>query len=134
MKHYMLDTNVIIEMLRGNVKVVEQIEKHGIQNCFISEITIAELFYGAVKSNNLKHFKDIEIVESLFQIVPLYSSFLQYAKIRHHLVTTGLKIDTFDLLIGATAVQNDYILITHNRKHFCRIPQLEIEDWQTISH
>lgn len=130
MERYMLDTNAIVEMLRGNRKVVGQIEKHGIQNCFISEITIAELYYGAIKSGNSKHFDDIEIVESLFQIVPLYPSFLDYARIRHHLTSTGLGIDTFDMLIGASAVQGKYVLITHNNKHFSRIPDLRTADWQ----
>ena len=131
MKRYMLDTNAIVEMLRGNRNVVSQIEKHGIKNCFISEITIAELTYGAIKSGNSKHFDDIEIVESLFQIVPIYPSFLDYARIRHHLTSTDFRIDTFDMLIGASAVQGKYVLITHNNKHFSRIPDLQIEDWQT---
>lgn len=130
MGRYMLDTNAIVEMLRGNRKMVEQIERHGIQNCFISEITMAELYYGAVKSGNSKHFEDIEIVESLFQIVPLYPSFLNYAKIRHHLTSMGLGIDTFDMLIGASAVQGKYVLVTHNQKHFSRIPELQLVDWQ----
>ena len=130
MERYMLDTNAVVEMLRGNRNVVGQIEKHGIQNCFISEITIAELTYGAIKSGNSKHFNDIEIVESLFQIVPIYPSFLDYARIRHHLTSTGFGIDTFDMLIGASAVQGKYVLITHNNKHFSRIPNLQIEDWQ----
>ena len=130
MERYLLDTNVIIEMLRGNRKVIGQIERHGRQNCFISEITIAELYYGAIKSENSKHLDDIEIIESLFQIVPLYPSFLDYAKIRHHLTSTGLGIDTFDMLIGASAVQGNYVLITHNKKHFSRIPKLQLADWQ----
>jgi len=130
MDRYMLDTNAIVEMLRGNRKIIEQIERHGIQNCFISEVTIAELYYGAVKSGNSKHFEDIEIVESLFQIVPLYPSFLNYAKIRHHLTSMGLGVDTFDMLIGASAVQGKYVLVTHNQKHFSRIPELQIVDWQ----
>lgn len=130
MKRYMLDTNAIVEMLRGNRKVIGQIEKHGIQNCYISEITIAELYYGAVKSENSKHFDDIEIIESMFQIVPLYPSFLDYAQIRHQLTSTGLGIDTFDMLIGASAVQGNYVLITHNKKHFSRIAKLQLEDWQ----
>jgi len=130
MERYLLDTNVIVEMLGGNNKDLGKIEKHGIQNCFISEITIAELYYGAIKSENSKHLDDIEIIESLFQIVPLYPSFLDYAKIRHHLTSTGLGIDTFDMLIGASAVQGNYILITHNKKHFSRISNLQIEDWQ----
>lgn len=129
---YLLDTNAIVEMLRGNHCVIEQIERHGIKNCFISEITIAELYYGAVKSGNSKHFKDIEIIESLFQTVPLYPSYLEYARIRHSLVSLGLGIDTFDMLIGATAVQGKYILVTHNQKHFVRIPHLAIEDWQML--
>lgn len=130
MERYLLDTNVIVEMLRGNRKVIGQIERHGRQNCFISEITIAELYYGAIKSENSKHLDDIEIIESLFQIVPLYPSFLDYAKIRHHLTSTGLGIDTFDMLIGASAVQGNYVLITHNKKHFSRIPKLQLADWQ----
>ena len=130
MERYLLDTNVIVEMLRGNRKVIGQIERHGRQNCFISEITIAELYYGAIRSENSKHLDDIEIIESLFQIVPLYPSFLDYAKIRHHLTSTGLGIDTFDMLIGASAVQGNYVLITHNKKHFSRIPKLQLADWQ----
>ena len=130
MERYLLDTNVIVEMLRGNRKVIGQIERHGRQNCFISEITIAELYYGAIKSENSKHLDDIEIIESLFQIVPLYPSFLDYAKIRHHLTSTGLGIDTFDMLIGASSVQGNYVLITHNKKHFSRIPKLQLADWQ----
>lgn len=127
---YMLDTNAVVEMLRGNGRIIEKINMQGVQNCCISEVTIAELYYGAVKSGNQKHFKDIETVESLFEIVPVYPSFLEYAQIRHHLVLTGQGIDTFDMLIASSAVQNKYVLITHNRKHFVRIPNLHIEDWQ----
>lgn len=56
MERYLLDTNAIIEMLRGNRWVIGQIENHGIQNCFISEITIAELYYGAIKIGESKTF------------------------------------------------------------------------------
>ena len=43
-KQYMLDTNAVIEMLHGNRNVIEQIEHQGLQNCCISEVTIAELY------------------------------------------------------------------------------------------
>ena len=129
-KRFMLDTNVIIEMLHGNCRIIGQIESAGYKNCCISEITIAELYYGAVKGGNPKNFKDIEIIQNIFEIIPLYPSYEEYAKIRHGLVTKGLAIDTFDTFIGASAIQNDCVLITHNRKHFERIPNLRIEDWQ----
>ena len=38
-------------------------------------------------------------------------------------------IDDFDLLIGASAVANDLILVTENVKHLERIPHLKIENW-----
>ena len=129
-KQYMLDTNAVIEMLHGNRNVIEQIEHQGLQNCCISEVTIAELYYGAVKGGNTKNLEDVEIIERLFEIIPLYPAYLEYAKIRHDLVSKGLGIDTFDMLIGASAIQLGCTLITHNRKHFERIPNLQIEDWQ----
>ena len=49
MKKYLLDTNVIISMFKNKGKVRQHIMDAGFQNCFISEITIAELFYGAAK-------------------------------------------------------------------------------------
>ena len=51
---YLLDTNVVIEMLRGNRAVIEKIYSVGIANCCISEMSIAELYYGAVKGNKEK--------------------------------------------------------------------------------
>ena len=129
-KRFMLDTNAVIEMLHGNRKMIDHIESVGRNNCCISEITIAELYYGAVKGGNPKNFRDIEIVQNVFEIIPLYPTYLDYARIRHSLVTRGLAIDTFDMLIGASAIQSGCVLITHNRKHFERIPNLPLEDWQ----
>ena len=130
MKRFILDTNVVVEILHGNRKIIEKIERIGRRDCCISEITIAELYYGAVKGGNPKNFQDIAIVESLFEIIPIYSAYLNYAKIRHHLVSKGIGIDTFDMLIGASAIQLGYTLVTHNIKHFERIPKIQLEDWQ----
>ena len=53
----------------------------------------------------------------------------EYAEIRWKLERRGQKIDSLDLLIGATAVAENYILVTGNVKHFERIPGLRIENW-----
>jgi tRNA(fMet)-specific endonuclease VapC len=42
---------------------------------------------------------------------------------------TGQPMDDIDLLIAGTAIANGLILVTHNRKHFERIVQLEVENW-----
>ncbi|MFC5284307.1 PIN domain-containing protein [Pedobacter alpinus] len=50
MKKYLLDTNICAYFLNGKFNLGERIENIGIENCFISEITVAELKYGVEKS------------------------------------------------------------------------------------
>ncbi len=69
-------------------------------------------------------------IETLFEIIPAYPCYMDYARIRHFFNSKGLGVDTFDMLIAVTAIQYKLILVTHNRKHFDRIPNLLIEDWQ----
>lgn len=127
---YLLDTNVIIEMLRGNRVIIDKINSVGIDNCCISEMSIAELYYGAVKGNKEKNFSDIKMIEKLFNIIPVYSSFKEYATIRLQLKSAGTPIDVMDLFIGSTAKHNQCVMVTHNQKHMKHIPDLQLEDWQ----
>lgn len=126
---YILDTNVVIELLKNNKSVISQIDKVGIHNCRICEITIAELYFGAVKGGNKKNYEDVQVVKRLFQQVRINDSFERYAILRNNLRIKGQAIDSFDLLI-ASVVKPEDILVTHNRKHFERIDELKIEDWQ----
>jgi predicted nucleic acid-binding protein len=38
-------------------------------------------------------------------------------------------IGEFDLLIGSCAVYHDLVIVTSNKKHFDRIPNIRLEDW-----
>lgn len=127
---YLLDTNVIIEMLRSNRKVIDKIMAVGIGNCCISEMTVAELCCGAVKGNRKKNYDDIAIVENTFRIIPVYPSFEDFARIRIQLQQMGRPLDVMDLLIGCSALHEGLIMVTHNQKHMGQIPNLQIEDWQ----
>jgi len=37
--------------------------------------------------------------------------------------------DEFDLLIGATAIANDMILVTDNERHLNHLTNIKIENW-----
>ena len=50
MAKYLLDTCVCISMFRNEGSVRETLKKAGIENCYISEITVAELYFGLAKS------------------------------------------------------------------------------------
>ena len=66
-KHMILcDTDVIIEILKGNEKIIKTIESIGLENIAISSITVMELYFGALKKKELdkikKHLKALNIV------------------------------------------------------------------------
>ena len=118
-------------MFRDEGNVRDYIQKAGTKNCFISEITIAELYFGYAKAENKQRkLNDIHLVQKLFKVVPVYSSFKEYGEIRCSLEKAGNRIDQFDLLIGATAKHHNLTLVTSNTKHFTRINDLTIEDWK----
>lgn len=81
MSGYLLDTDICIFFLKGRYNLRDKIDTVGINNCFVSEITIAELLFGAENSaNRTKHIKDVEFFEKNFRIIPVYSSLRLYAK------------------------------------------------------
>ena len=110
MGKYLLDTDICISILKRQFGVQEKVKKVGSKNCCVSEITIAELFYGASKSENPKHFKDVSDIMNLFEIIPIFQSLKIYGSNRAYLEKIGKPMDNMDLLIGSTAIQNNYIM------------------------
>ena len=126
----MLDTCVCISMFRNEGRVRETLQKVGVQNCYISEITVAELYFGLAKASDKKRkLDDIREVQRLFRVIPAYSSYKEYGEIRYSLEHTGQRVDQFDLLIGATALHHNMTLVTSNLRHFERMEGLKIENW-----
>lgn len=129
MAKYLLDTDTCIELFRHNSKVLDKILEVGQENCYVSEITIAELFYGAAKSGQQKHFNDIHFILQSFELIPLFPSLPVYGTNKAILEKQGSMIGEFDLLIGSCALFNNYVVVTSNVKLFNHIPNLQIEDW-----
>lgn len=126
---YLLDTNVLIAMLKDKNDVRKQILKVGFENCYVSEISIAELFYGAAKGGRKKNMEDVNHILRLFEILPIFPSLKMYGQVKAMLEMQGRRIDDFDLLIGTTALQNKLTMVTANVKHLERIPNLIVENW-----
>lgn len=129
-KKYLLDTNALISMLKNKGNVREQIIKAGFKNCFISEISIAELFYGAAKGGRIENFNDVKHIQQKFEVLSIYPYLESYGKVKALLESKGQRIDDFDILIGVTAQQNNFTMVTANIKHLGRIPDLHIENWE----
>jgi len=124
---YLLDTNIIINHLRGKKKIDASFFKKG---SAISIITKAELFYGAYKSsrpkNNLQSIKNM-INDLSIRVVNLNEEIINiYGKTKAKLEKAGSKLDEFDLLIASTALGLNLQLATENKKHFKRISGLKL--------
>ncbi|MCD8091589.1 MAG: type II toxin-antitoxin system VapC family toxin [Bacteroides sp.] len=130
MTQYLLDTNICIFFLQGKYDVSARIEEIGRKNCYISEITVGELLYGAACSNKKeKHLAQVKELISLFVVLPIYPILPLFADSKAELRKQGKLIDDFDLLIGATAVANKMVLVSENVKHLSRIPNIKTENW-----
>jgi tRNA(fMet)-specific endonuclease VapC len=122
LKKYLLDTNICIYFLKGLFHLDKKIDLAGLSNCYVSEITIAELKFGAENSENQeKNRKTVDQFVNKFTIIPIFNSLDIYAKEKARLKKKGEPLDDFDLLIGATAISNDLILVTRNVSDFKRM-------------
>jgi len=97
----------------------------------IPAIVAAELVHGAEKSanaaNNMEQVKKFLMPFEIapFDILAAYS----YGKIRSSLEKRGEIVGPNDLIIAATVLSQNGILVTNNTKEFARVENLALEDW-----
>src|SRR3989344_7467589 len=128
MKKVLLDTDVIVDFLRNGIDdegVFHGVKEKTIQAC-ISVITMFELYNGALLSNNPKQkLEDLAKLLEVFHVISFdkaqsYVASKSYA----YLVKKGYSLEMRDILIAACAIANNLRLLTRNKKHFARIPEL----------
>jgi tRNA(fMet)-specific endonuclease VapC len=129
---YLLDTNICIYIIKRRPESI--LAKFGSilpGEIGISMITVAELKYGASKSENPeKNFSALEkflIPINLFDFG--YSASKEYGIIRSELEKVGLPIGPLDTLIAAHAISLNHILVTNNEREFRRVARLKVENW-----
>lgn len=128
---YLLDTSTCVFFLRGQINLDKVIREKGLENFYVSEISVFELRYGAENSDNPgKSHKAVDSFLSGLSVVPIAGCVRLYAKEKVRLRKQGISLhDEFDLLIGVTAVEHNLVLVTDNVKHFERINKIRIENW-----
>jgi len=118
----LLDTNVLIEILKGNQTTVRKIESFE-ETIALSSISAMELFYGALDK---KELKKLEQFIALFHTIHLDEEISVYALnlIKKYAKSHGLDIP--DSLIASTALVQHCRLMTYNQKDFRYIDGLEL--------
>lgn len=133
MKKYLIDTNIAIFYMKGKFDLEAKFDKVTADNCFISEMTLAELKFGVEKSEKPeKNKKALDNFLTGIQVLPIFHSLDLYAKEKARLQKVGTPVDDFDLLIGVTSVTHKLTMVSNNTNHFKRISGIKLEDWTKV--
>jgi tRNA(fMet)-specific endonuclease VapC len=128
---YLLDTNIVIYVLKRRPKEVLEIFNRNASRMAISSITLSELIYEAEKSSNVdKNLEAIEEFVSHLDVLPYDAKASQhYGQIKAALEKRGEIIGENDIHIAAHAISQGLILVTNNLREFKRVPNLARENW-----
>ena len=128
---YLLDSDTLIFLLRGNAKVAGNFEAHAADPMALSVITYGELFYGAMKSDRpVKNAARVRRVGEILQIIDVSPAIMEtFGTLKVDMERGGGRLDDLDVMIAATAIHLNYTLVTNNVRHFGRIPDLVVENW-----
>lgn len=128
----MLDTNICIYIMKNRPPtLLEKFQQFEVGDLFISMITLAELHYGALLSNNST--KALNNLKEFIKLVPAMEMTKDtakfYAEIRADLKTKGTPIGNNDLWIAAHCLSLDATLVSNTTKEFVRVSGLKLENW-----
>ena len=131
MLKYMLDTNIVIYVIkRRPVLLLDKFNEHAGHMC-ISSITLAELLHGAEKSEQQEH--NLHQVEDFISRLDVLAydekAAAHYGGIRADLEHKGQTIGVNDLHIAGHARSEGLILVTNNEREFNRVDGLRLENW-----
>lgn len=131
MLRYLLDTNIVIYVLkRRPVEVLATFNAHA-SRMAISAITLAELMHGAEKSSRVsENLAAVEDFCSRLVVLPYGAKAAQhYGAIRASLERLGQPIGVNALHVAGHARSEGLVLVTNNMAEFERVPALEVENW-----
>ncbi len=132
---YLLDTCVISDFIKGEPNTQARLKQTPPTDIAVSVITVMELRYG-LQLNPQRAQKIEPVITSFLSSITLLpfgiSEAEQVAHIRAILRSQGQPIGAYDVLIAATALQYNLVMITANQREFERVPGLQTENWRQL--
>lgn len=117
------DTNIVIEYLKRNLSVMNEMEKIGYENLAVSAITIGEMYFGAINKQELSKIKNR--IEKFIPLPITEDTTTIFIDLMHS-NALAYKLSIPDALIAATAIANKFDLYTLNQKDFVFLKQLKL--------
>ncbi len=131
MLRYLLDTNIVIYVIKRRPLAALQLFNAHAGHMALSSITLAELLHGAEKSNAPE--RSLAVVEdfcSRLEVLPYGPKAAQhYGSIRAALEKRGQPIGVNDLHIAAHARSEGLTLVSNKLREFERVDALQLANW-----
>lgn len=124
-----LDTDHLVAALRGRLVLDDHVGQE--EELAMTAVSLGELVYGAFKSEKVaENLARFDVLVSGVTLLPFEARAARiFGRLRAELEGAGRRLDDLDLQVASVCLAWRAPLLTHNRKHFERIPGLEIDDW-----
>jgi tRNA(fMet)-specific endonuclease VapC len=127
---YMLDTNSVSYLIRGNAEIASRLQEVSMAALGVSAITKAELMFGLARRPEATRLQ-LVVREFLrrVDVLPWDDAVAEgYGALKAQMTAQGLILAPLDLLIAAHALNQRRVLVTSDHS-FNLVPGLKIEDW-----
>jgi tRNA(fMet)-specific endonuclease VapC len=127
---FLLDTDAVSHALRNEGKVAARLRECPPSMVAVSAITAADLSYGVARSRTRRIARVVGTFLEAVAIVPFdAAAATAYGRLAARLVEAGVPIGHMDTLIAAHGLALHATVVTHNTRHFSRVPGLRVVDW-----
>jgi tRNA(fMet)-specific endonuclease VapC len=130
---YLLDTDIISYLLREQpiAPLIRRAAQEPAEHQRMSTITIGEIGFGAYRSGRPAFYLDrFKTLLAALRVEPFDTDAAwRYAELRAELERRGKPLAEPDLRIASIALARRLVVVTHNVRHFARVPGLLVEDW-----
>ena len=128
---YILDTDILIYGLKGHPQVSAHLERHLNDSLAMSVISLMELYFGAHRSRHIEaNLARVRALEKSFTVLEAGVEIAAtFGSLKARLASEGDILDDFDLVIAATALAHNGVLVTNNVRHFGRVDGLRLANW-----
>jgi tRNA(fMet)-specific endonuclease VapC len=132
---YLLDTNVVSALMRGDPQVVENLRRLRKQDVAVPQPVLAELAYGIARLPRSRRKERLTrrlrlIRDELARAAWTDEVSDQFGAVKAALERRGERIEDLDAAIAAHALAVSGTLVTADQRHLARVPGLEVVDWQ----
>jgi tRNA(fMet)-specific endonuclease VapC len=133
MLRYLLDTNACIVYIKfPNSNIRSRLAATPVTEIAVCSVVKYEMYYGSLRSSDpVRSLRIQQAFLGQFVSLPFDDAVCEQAsRIRADLSRSGKLIGAYVILIAATALAHDLVLVTHNVGEFSRVQGLKIEDWE----